>query len=247
MINSIIQHELRQVILSRKSWFCFALLQTILGCIFNWLVSKYLQNLTMLDGKYGVTEEIIHPYYAWFCLLVLLFVPMITTQSICGEKVNKTLVNYRIAPISAAQFMLGKFLAINVILSVMLITISLAPLSIMLSAKLDWGQFLTSILGAYLLLNAAFAIGLACSTFMNNIARSNIVIFFILLMFVLFEWAAEYAGSHAIFLQSFGLLVPLKSFLAGIINVKHTAYYLTIILSFICLAAWRYNKGVDDV
>lgn len=248
MINPIIQHELRQVIFSRKAWICFAVLQAILALIFNWLVNKYLLNLTMLqDGKYGLTEEVIHPYYAWFCLLILFFIPMLTTQSICAEKSNNTIINYRCAPLTATQFILGKFLAMNIVLTVMLTVISILPLSVMLSGRLDWGQFGISILGAYLLLNAALAIGLGCSIFMTSVVRCNILVFFTLLLFISIEWTAQFTGNYAAFLQGFGLLVPLKSYLSGVLHLKHTAYYLLLIMTALFLAAWRYQRGDKNV
>lgn len=248
MIKSIILHEIRQIIFNRKAWFCIATMQALLAIIFNWLLNSYLLNQTVLDNtKYGITEEVIHPYFAWFCLLVLFFIPSLTTQSICAEKNNKTLVNYKCAPITATQFILGKFLAINMILACALTLISIMPLSVMISGTLDWGQFATCVIGTYLLLSAAIAIGLACSSFMTNITRSNMVIFFILLSFILLEWAAQFAGHHAIFLQSFGLLAPLKSFLGGILNVKNTFYYIFLICGFLSIAAWRFRRGDLDV
>lgn len=240
---AIIRHEMRQVIFNRKAWICLAAIQSLLAIIFNWSINKYLQNQTMLtDVKYGITEEVIHPYYAWFSLLVLFFMPMLATQALCAEKVQRTIVNYRTAPITATQVIIGKFLAINFVLLLVLAIISVLPLTVVMSGALDWGQLAISLLGAYLVLSAALAIGLACSSVMHNITRSNIAVFFALLFFILLEWAAQFTGKHAMFLQTFGLLTPLKTFLSGVLSVKHFSYYLLLISLFIMVAIWGFKR-----
>jgi len=244
MIKSIIQNELRLTIFNRKTWFCLAAIHAILAVIFNWLLINFLKLKTTLDTvRYGVTEEVIHPYYAWFALIVLAFIPMLTTQSICAERSRNTIVNYYMAPISSLQVILGKFLALNLTLLLIMLSISILPFAITLSGALDWGQIFASILGVYLMLSAALAVGLVFSSFMQNVARSNVVIFSALIMFILLEWAAQFSGKQAIFLQTFGLLNPLKNFLSGIISVQHVAYYLLIISSCLILGDRLFAHG----
>ena len=247
MISSIIQHELRQIILNRRTWYCLAAIHLLMGIIMNWLISNFLKNQIVLSTQiYGVTEEVIHPFYAWFSLIVLIFIPMISTQALCAEKTHKTIVNYYSAPITASQVIIGKYLAINIALGFILTSVSILPLSIVISSSLDWGQYIASILGAYLMLSAALGIGLGISCFMSNVVRSNIVVFMALLFFILLEWAAQYTGKHAIFLQNFGLLSPLKNFLVGIISIQSVAYYMFIIYSFLIIGSWRFKRGAQD-
>jgi len=244
MIKSIIKHELRLTICNRKTWLCLAVVQFMLAVIFNWLMLNFLkQKISVESLRYGVTEEVIHPYYAWFALLVLAFIPMLTTQSICAEKNRNTILNYYCAPITSLQVILGKFLALNMMLVLTMLSISLLPLTIILSGSIDWGQYVSSIIGLYLMLSAALALGLMFSSYMSNIARSNAVIFFSILAFILLEWAAQFAGKQAMFLQSFGLLNPLKSFLSGIISVQHVAYYLLIVGCCLFLSEKLFKRG----
>jgi ABC-2 type transport system permease protein len=248
MISSIIRHELRLIIFNRKAWYCLAVLYSLLAFIFNWLLQKYLHNQTMLDtANFGLTEEVIHPFYAWFALLILICLPMIATQAICAEKVNKTIINYNCAPISGMQIILAKFLAILIVLFMITLLISIVPLAILHGGRLDWGQLGSSIIGVQLMISAALAISLGIASCMKNIMRANFVILFVLLGFVLLEWAAQFAGQHTMFLQSFGLLAPLKNFLCGIINVQNIAYYFFLSLAFILMASWRITRGDKNV
>jgi ABC-2 type transport system permease protein len=247
MINSIIQHEVRRIISSRKSWYCFAAIYMLMAIIMNWLVSNFLSHqITLNTEVYGITEEVVHPFYAWFSLIVLLFTPMLCTQAICAEKVHKTIINYYCNPVTALQVLVGKFLAMTAILILSIFAISIMPVSILLSGSLDWGQFLASVFGTFLMLSAAFAIGLGVSSFMSNVVRSNVTIFLVILAFILFEWAAQYTGHYAMFLQNFGLLNPLKNFLAGVLNLQNLAYYLLIIYSFLMLGSWRFARGAYE-
>lgn len=247
MITAILRHDLRLTLSNRKTWYYLAVLQLILSLIFNWLMRNFLKQQTMSNTSlYGITEEVIHPYYACFALFVLVLVPAVCTQSICAEKQHKTLINLQCAPISPLQVMLGKYFSLNVALLFACIGVSLMPLSICISGALDWGQFLVGILGVYLMLSATLAVGLALSSFMANTTRCNVLIFLALTGLVLVEWAAQYTGSYAMFLQGFGLLNPLKSFLSGSINLQFTAYYLLLIYASIFIASWRFARRWAD-
>ncbi len=248
MIRSIIRHELRLIIFNRKAWYCLAALYSLLAFIFNWLLQKYLHNQTILDtANFGLTEEVIHPFYAWFALLILICLPMIATQSICAEKTNKTIINYHCAPISGMQIILAKFFAIIIVLFFITLLISIIPLAVLHGGRIDWGQLSANIIGVQLMIAAALALSIGIASFMKNIIRANFITLFVLLGFVLFEWAAQFAGQYALFMQNFGLLAPLKNFLCGIINLQNIAYYLLLILAFILIASWRITRGGHNV
>src|SRR5581483_4050310 len=136
----------------------------------------------------------------------------------------------------------GKFLTMQICIAMLILLASIMPLSIIISGSLVWRQFVATIIGVSLTLTAAFAVCLCLSAFMANVVRANLLMFIVLAAFILIEWAAQYAGTQAIFLQSFGLLKPLKSFLAGIISLRATAYYVLIMLCFLCLGSWGYTR-----
>lgn len=248
MIISIIRHELKQVINNAKSWYFLAATQALLAILFKWLITNFLKNQSITQvTNYGITEEVIHPFYGWFALMILIFLPMIATQSFCAEKQRGTMNNYFCSPITGLQLLLGKFLSLNILMLFVMVIISLMPMTILISGSLDWGQFAAATLGVYLMLSAALATSLGLSMFMNKVLRSNMIIFLFLTVFIMAEWAAQYTAGYAMFLQTFGLLSPLKTFLAGILSIRHLAYYLLVITNFILLGAWRYNRRWNDV
>ncbi len=243
MILSIIRHELRQLFYDRKTWYAIAAMQVILGLIYHWILTNYLKNLAATKTiNYGITEEVLHPFYACCALLLLSMIPIITTNSISGEKQHGTMINYQCAPISAIQIILGKYYSINLMLLFALFGISCMPLWIIVSGKLDWGQLLAIVAGVYLLLSAALAIAIGVASFCTHTMRSNFLIFMVFAGLILLEWATQYTGKYALFLQNFGLLKPLKGFLAGILSVPGFAYYALIISCTLSLAAWRTGR-----
>lgn len=247
MIKSILQHDLRLTLCNRKTWYYLAIMQVILSLIFNWLLRNFLRQQALANASlYGITEEIVHPYYAAFALFVLLMIPAISTQSICAERQRLTIVNLQCASLTPMQIILSKYLVLNILLLTTCLIISIMPLTICISGSLDWGQLLSAILGLYLMLSAALAVGLVVSTFMGNIVRCNMLILFTLAGFVLIEWAAQYTGRYAFFLQGYGLLNPLKSFLSGILNLQFISYYILIIYSSILLSSWRFARRWSD-
>lgn len=248
MNMSIVRHELRQVICNHKTWFCLAVIQMLLGIIFNWLIINFLKNQAITETMhYGITEEVIHPFYACITLIALLFIPIIATQMICAEKQHGTIINYYCAPISGLQIILGKFITFNIIVVTLLGLTSIMPLTITISGTIDWGQYLATLIGVYLMLNAVIAICLGLAAFMSNIVRANLFIAMAVIGLVLIEWVAQYAGSYAIFLQTFGLLKPLKAFFAGIISVRLSAYYILITMVFLWLGSKSHTLRSQDV
>ncbi len=247
MIKSIIHHELKQALNNPKTWYFLAAAQAMLAILFKWLLNDFIKNQAITQTMhYGITEEVIHPFYGWFALMLLLLLPMIATQAFCSEKQRGTMLNYYCSPITGLQLMLAKFISLNILIVIAMLIFSLMPITLLISGKLDWGQFLAAELGVYLMLSAALATSLGLSIFMNNILRSNIIIFLALTVFVMIEWAAQYTAGHAMFLQTFGLLSPLKSFLAGILSIRYIAYYLLVVSSFLLLGAWRYTRRWHD-
>lgn len=244
----LIQHELNQIFCNRKSWYSLAIIQTILGLIFNWLLLNFIKNQAITHTMhYGITEEVLHPFYAWYALLMLVLLPMFITQIICAEKQNGTIINYYCAPIKSSTVIFNKYISLNILLLISLCMASIMPLWITVSGKLDWGQFLATFLGVYLMLSAAQALCVSVAAFMTNTIRANITIFVTLAGIILLEWAAQFAGKHTLFLQEFALLKPLKPFLAGIINIRAIAYYLLLMLSFLSLAVWRFSRRWQNV
>lgn len=244
MITSIIRHELRRVLCNSKTWYCLATVQALLAIIFSWLMNNFLKNQAIAQAEhYGITEEVIHPFYAWFALLTLLLLPMLSAQMFTSEKQNGTIVNYYCAPLSSSQVTMAKFYTLIIFLFSLLILVSIMPLSIAVSGTLDWGQYCATLLGVFLMLCAATAVCLSLSASMSNVVRANLIMFVVLAAFILIEWAAQYTGRYAIFLQGFGLLKPLKGFVAGIINLRSLAYYSFIILTFLTLSSWSYARG----
>lgn len=248
MITSIIRHELRQTINNPKTWYLLAIIQSMLAILFKWLITNFIKNQAITQiAHYGITEEVIHPFYGWLGLMLLILLPTIATQAFCSEKQRGTMINYYCAPITGLQLLLAKFLSINILMILAIIIFSIMPITILFSGSLDWGQFIVAVFGIYLMLSAALATSLGFSMFMSNVLRSNVIIFLALTIFVMIEWAAQYTAGHAMFLQTFGLLSPLKTFLAGILSIRYIAYYILVTTCFLILGAWRYTRRWNDV
>lgn len=243
MIKSIIRHEIKMILRNPKTWYCLALVQILLALIFNWLMTNFIKSQAFTQAPhYGITEEVLHPFYAWFGLLVLVLLPLLSTQLLSAEKQRGTMINYYCAPVTAMQVICGKFLSLNILLFLLLAFISIMPVSIVISGALDWGQYTATLIGLCLMLAAASAFCLSLAAFMAGIVRPNLLILIALASFILLEWAAQYASSYAMFLQGFGLLQPLKHFLAGIVSIRGAAYYLLIAFGCLCIGSWGYTR-----
>src|SRR3984957_7390722 len=102
MIYTIAQHELSALFKTGKIWKLLALCQFILGLIFYWLMEEFLSKTQRLllesNSPFGITEEVIHPLFAWTALFFFFITPLLTTYSITQERKQHTLDLYLTSP-----------------------------------------------------------------------------------------------------------------------------------------------------
>ena len=247
MIKIIIKYKLKQLFSSIKCWIGLALLQFIFALIYNWLLNKYIYQLSLSkpDLAYGITEEVLHPFFAWFVLIYLLIIPIITMDQICGERNKNTLILYLTAPIKTSTIIISKFLTLSCSLTCSILLISLMPLSIIINGTIDWGHLLSLALGTWLILNAAIAIGLLVSTYGQHTVTTILCTLGLILILILIEWGALFMGPLGLNIQQLGFLYPVKNFLSGIIDTRAIIYYLVLIVVSLYLAINRLSKEIN--
>ena len=107
MILTIARHEFLNLFKTGKIWKLLALCQCILGFIFYRYMTEFLlknQNLLIENHQsLGITEEVIHPLFAWTALFLFFTTPLLATNCLTQERKSHVLEVYLTAPISAAN------------------------------------------------------------------------------------------------------------------------------------------------
>jgi ABC-2 type transport system permease protein len=173
--------------------------------------------------------------YLWAGLLMLAMMPVLTMRLLAEERMNQTLILLNTAPVSVTQIVLGKYLGLLWLVVVMVLMLTLMPLSLVLGTALDWGKLAAAVLGLFLLL-ASFA---AAGLFLSSLTRQPIIAaistfgLLIFLMVLYVSGTSQGAGSELfIYLSHFGHFL---SFLEGVFDTSDLIYYVLFIAGFLLL------------
>jgi ABC-2 type transport system permease protein len=245
MIFTIAAKELKALFASPLAWMVLTAVQIIAGYAFLKRLDDFLQiqpQLVQLASPPGVTEFVVAPLYATAAIVLLFAVPLLAMRSIAEERRNETMVFLTSAPVSIVEIVLGKFVGLSLFVVLIVALVSVMPLSLIASTRLDYG-LIASLCAGLLLLVTAFA---AVSLYVSSLTTYPVAAAFgafamLLLMSLMGEAAADGLRARgwqlpAAFVQVF---TPLKNFEPlgkGVVDTYAIACSVMLVLVFIVLA-----------
>lgn len=244
MILTLAQREIRSLFYSPLAWAILGVTQLILAYLFLAQLQEYIRlqpQLKMLATAPGITDVVILPIYSSAAFIMMMVVPMLTMRLISDERRNKTLSLLFSAPISMTEIIVGKFLGVVSFMLIMVLMMTLMPLSLSSAATLDFGLLMSVIIGLTLMIAAFISVGLYMSTLTVQPTVAAVSTFGILLLL----WIVDWAGSKVVDVNASGALTyvsilrhfePLGK---GIVNTSDIMYYLLFITTFLVLSIRR--------
>ncbi len=243
MVFTIAARELRSLFLSPLAWSILATVQLILGYLFLSQLDAYValqSRLLAIEGAPGITELVVAPVYANAAIVLLLVVPMLTMRLISEERRGQTLSLLFSAPLSMTEIVLGKFIGIMGFLLLMVLMITLMPLSLLLGGELDFGMVVSGVLGLTLMLASFAAIGVFMSSLTAQPTIAAVSTFGVLLMLWIVDWAGNSNSSQSSELFSYlSLLHHFEALLRGVFNSSDVMYYLLLVVLFLVMSIRR--------
>lgn len=231
--------ELKRMFNSPLAWSILAVLQFVLGMIFLVMVQEFLEviqpQMAGTDNPPGVTDTIVSAVYLWAGIIMLAVMPILTMRSFAEERMNGTFTLLRSSPISVTDVVMGKYLGLLMFILIMVVLISLMPLSLQLGTSLDLGKIGASVLGLILLLSSFAAAGLFISSLTNQPIIAAVSSFGLLLFLIVLyiSGKSQSNGSELfVYLSHFGHFL---SFLQGLFQSGDLIYYLLFIGGFLVL------------
>lgn len=231
--------ELKRMFNSPLAWSILAVLQFVLGMIFLVMVQEFLEviqpQMAGTDNPPGVTDTIVSAVYLWAGIIMLAVMPILTMRSFAEERMNGTFTLLRSSPISVTDIVMGKYLGLLMFILIMVVLISLMPLSLQLGTSLDLGKIGASVLGLILLLSSFAAAGLFISSLTNQPIIAAVSSFGLLLFLIVLyiSGKSQSNGSELfVYLSHFGHFL---SFLQGLFQSGDLIYYLLFIGGFLVL------------
>ncbi|SHI58722.1 ABC transporter permease subunit [Cycloclasticus pugetii] len=238
---TIASRELRSLFLSPLAWTILGVSQIILAYMFLTQIDYYLAiqpKLIGIPGAPGVTDLIVAPLFGNAAVILLLIIPLLTMRTISDERRNKTISLLFSAPVSLTEIVLGKFLAIFAFLLIILLSITLMPLSLLTVGELDIGKLFACLLAMVLLMASFNALGLYMSAIASQPTVAAIGSFGALLLL----WIIDWAGNSSSVLEYISIMRHFENLLRGLIHSTDIFYFILFIAGFLILSIRRLDN-----
>lgn len=243
MVFTLARRELRSLFLSPLAWAILAIVQFILAYLFLSQLQEFLliqPKLATIENAPGVTELVIVPLYASAAFIMMLVSPLLTMRLISEERRNRSLALLLSAPVSMTEIIIGKYLGMLGFVAIMILMMTLMPLSLYFSGSLDGGLLFTVVLGICLLIAAFISIGLYMSSLTAQPTIAAMSTFGMLLMLWIIDWAGgKTAAATSSLLEYLSMLRHFEAFTKGVFNSSDFIYYLLFISLFLILSIRR--------
>ena len=181
---------------------------------------------------------------------VLLFlVPAISMHTLSEEFKTGTFELLKTKPLTSWQIILGKFIAILIVLVFVIVPtfiyiVSIKSLST--QAGIDGGGIAGSYIGLFLLASVFAAVSICCSGFTNNAVVAFLIsTFFCLLLYYGFNALSKlpfFTGGADYYIEMLGIDFHYKSISRGVIDSRDVVYFFSIIFLSLLITVKKISK-----
>ena len=193
----------------------------------------------------------VRPMFRWMPILLIFLTAALTMRQWSQEQQSGTLEVLLTLPATTTQLVLGKFLAVMILVNVSLALTLFVPITVALLGNLDWGPVFGGYLAALLLAAAYAAIGLFISSRTDNQIVSLILTVLLggLLYLIGSQAFTSFFGDRvAEIMRAIGSGSRFESIERGVIDLRDLVYYLSLTgifltLNVISLDSKRWSSG----
>lgn len=198
---------------------------------FELISIQVMQNPNITDFTPG--EMIIAPFIQNTGVILLFFLPLLTMRGFSEEKRMGTFEMLLSYPLREHHIVVGKLLALGVLLAVLLGLSALAPGLLFLFSEPELLPVLLGYLGLFLLSLSFASLGLFLSSLTENHIVAAVLTFAALLLLWLLSWATEVGqGALVELLSQLSPMSHFDPFTKGILDAGNCLYHLTFIVGF---------------
>ncbi|MDX8390637.1 MAG: ABC transporter permease subunit [Mariprofundaceae bacterium] len=182
-------------------------------------------------------------YFSTLPLLFMFFIPAMSMRMLSEELRSGTFELLATLPVRTLDIVLGKYLAILVQVSVLLIFTLLYPFTLSQLGNLDVGQVFCAYFAA-LLLGAAYAsVCLFASSLTRNPVVAYVVGFGLLFAFFLIAQAAfQFSPATQMMIAMISPVQHYQSLLRGVIGLDHVVYLVVFASSFVAITVFQLER-----
>ena len=238
-IWTIVRKELNSYFRSPIAYIVLAVFAVIFGYFFYSIVAIFVRQ-SMMAAQYAemygqsmhmnVNEMVIRPLLMNVSVISLFLVPMISMRLFAEEKRTGTIELLMTSPLTDLQIILGKFFAAMILYATLLAITFIYFMVLFHYGNPDWKPLISGYLGLLLLGGCFMALGILLSTLTRNQLVAGMLTFGLFLMLWVIDWVSDYStgvvGQVASYLA---LTTHLENYAKGVIDLRDTVYYLSVI------------------
>jgi ABC-2 type transport system permease protein len=249
-VIAIAQKELKSYFSSPIAYIVLGLWALLYGYFFTTILFFFMRQSMQMNqfGMQGpqsmnVNQQLIRPLLQNVTIMILFLMPMITMRTYSEEKRSGTIELLLTSPVTDFQIIIGKFLGVLALYSVMLAVTAIHIALLFVYGHPEWKPILTAYLGLLLLGGCFIALGLLISSLTSNQIVAGMVTFAVFLLLWIITWIGGFAGPTGDKLTSYlSIIDHLEDFSKGVVDTTHVIYYL----SFITFGLFLTAKSVDS-
>lgn len=201
------------------------------------LFEQYLPRIRSMAQPPGVAQLVVVPTIHLSALLLLFAIPVLTMQTLSGERRSGTLRLWYSAPISLTSLVLGKYLGVMSLLGVVWLMNALMPLTLLWGTTLDIGTCAGALLALALLASTAAAVGICGSALAAQPAVAALLSFSTLLALWLIDWQGDSARRPGL-LAEMSMMTHFQRLASGLVDSFDVAYFAILTAGALALAVW---------
>ena len=195
----------------------------------------------------------VRPLFRWMPILMIFLIATLTMRQWSEEQRGGTLEILLTLPARRSHLVLGKFIAVMLLIGVSLALTLFLPITVSLLGDLDWGPVVGGYLAALLMASAYAAIGLYVSSRTDNQIVALIVTALLCGAFYLVgatNITNLVGDTPAEILRAIGTGARFESIERGVIDLRDLIYYLSLtafflLLNVVSLDSKRWSRGLQ--
>ena len=221
MISTIAGFETRTLSRSPQSWLLAAVLALLFAYLFLQALESFLElqpSLSLQDHPTGLAGYLSIAYQATLVMVFALVAPLLAMRSFSEEYRQNTMPLWQSSPVSSTSLVVGKFLGVACIVTLLVLLANAMPLAMLLFTPLDVGVWASAMLGMWLSSMMFCAVGL----FFSSLTRHPIIAVVGSVLLLLLLWLIGDAGignnNLSIALEVFSIPTHLGGFFQGFLK-----------------------------
>jgi ABC-2 type transport system permease protein len=238
LILTLARREWRSGLQTQLGWVLLAACQAVLGWTFLQVLERYT-GLEAASRAVGLTLELSLNLWGFAAALTLLGAPLLAVRMFAGERQEGSATLLGAAPVSILELVLGKYLGLAGLLTLVCLLPPLLALTLAGAADLDVGLLAAATLGLWLATLMFASIGLFASTLSAQPGVALVAAYGISLGFSVVGVARKVFEPATGLFDWLSWNEHLLWFLVGAVRLSDVAYYLLFTALFLALTHRR--------